>query len=299
MPYRPQMSSRSPKHSPHGKSRSKPHGRPGSHTGGKRGRRPSGKAARPHGRSDGRLELRNPHAALAAVERRPSDAVELVLAGEGGSAWSRVVDACEANAIRIRTPSPEETRSRDADRGDREGRKTGVWLVVEPVPAAKLNAMLTETKRDVPGLWLVLEQIQDPRNLGAIFRSAAFFGTRGVILTKDRSASLTAIACDTAAGGAEAVPHCVVTNLARSLAVARDEYGFRIVGASEHADCPVESLPRDVDTLLVLGNEEKGLRRLTREHCDTLAAIPATGGVGSLNVSVAAGVLLHALRPDG
>ena len=250
-------------------------------------------------RPDGPLELRNPHTAYEALRRRPSDAVCLRVTGEGGPAWARVVELVERNAIRIDRSDP----SRDQHHGDQHdgvrgpgGRQTGMTLVIAPPPSAKLNQMLTDTRSDRPGLWLACEQVQDPRNLGAIFRSAAFFGVRGVLLTKDRSASLTSIACDTSAGGCEAIPHATVGNFARTLGVCRDEYGLRIVGASEHAEQPIDAIAGpQVDTLLVLGNEEKGLRRLTREHCDALAAVPALGQIGSLNVSVAAGVLMFAL----
>ena len=287
MPQRPRSSSKPPGGRPSGKPGGKPSGKSKP---GRGGRRPG-----PAERSDGRLELRNPHAAYEVLQRRPHDAVELLVAGDGGPAWTRVFAGCDEHRVAIRRLTADDSR----DRRDRtsEGRRTGVALVVEPPPAARFNAMIAETKRDQPGLWLTLEQVQDVRNLGAIFRTAAFFGIRGIILTKDRSASLTAIACDTAAGGVETLPHCVVTNLARTLAAARDEYGLRIVGASEHATQPVADVATDVDTLLVLGNEEKGLRRLTREHCDVLTAIPGTGGIGSLNVSVAAGILIDRLLP--
>ena len=218
--------------------------------------------------------------------------------GEGGPAWARVVQRVEELGLPIRR----ETERRD-ERPAAGGRATGLSLLVQPLPSRKMNELLQDTIAAGPaGLWLALEQIQDVRNLGAIFRTAAFFGVRGVLLTKDRSASLTAIACDTAAGGAETVPHATITNLARSLAVAREEYGLQIVGASEHATVPLAEVSRPPGgTLLVLGNEERGLRRLARETCDVVAAIPAVasgpGAVTSLNVSVAAGILMHALAP--
>ena len=273
--------------------RPKPSRRPGNQ-GNKRSGKRGDNRSRPS-RADGPLELQNPHAALVALKRRPQDAVALQVSGEGGPAWNRVLALVQEHGIRVE----EMDRSQRDSPGDRGGRRTGVALAIAGPPASKLNAMLAETTDGTDGgLWLALEQVQDPRNLGAIFRSAAFFGVRGVILTKDRSASLTAIACDTAAGGADAIPHCVVTNLARTLEVAREEYALRVVGASEHAEEPIAAIGRGPNTLLVLGNEEKGLRRLTRERCDRLAAIPAGGSgleVGSLNVSVAAGVLMHSL----
>ena len=144
------------------------------------------------------------------------------------------------------------------------------------------------------GLWLALDQIQDPHNVGAIFRTAAFFGIRGIIVTKDRSAPLSATAYDVASGGLECVPFAQPPNLSRALKQAKDA-GLWVLGTSEHATRDLSEVDRDRPWLLVLGNEEKGLRRLTSEHCDELCRITPRGEIASLNVSVAAGVLMAAL----
>ncbi|MDQ5908693.1 MAG: rRNA (guanosine-2-O-)-methyltransferase RlmB [Pseudomonadota bacterium] len=143
-----------------------------------------------------------------------------------------------------------------------------------------------------PLLLLVLDGVQDPHNLGACLRSAAAAGVHAVIAPADRSASLNATVRKVACGAAEIVPFVSVTNLARTLR-ALQEQGIWIVGAAGEAGDSLYEVDFTPSTAIVLGGEEKGLRRLTREVCDRLAQIPMVdGGVESLNVSVAAGVFL-------
>ena len=139
----------------------------------------------------------------------------------------------------------------------------------------------------------------------AIIRTAAFFGLRGVILPEARNAPVTSVVYDVASGGCEALPIAVEANLRRALALARAA-GIWVVGSDERAEEDVATIPHDRPWLLVVGNEETGLRRLTRETCDRVVRVPphgggvrvppGGGGVRSLNVSVATGVLLAALR---
>jgi 23S rRNA (guanosine2251-2'-O)-methyltransferase len=145
-------------------------------------------------------------------------------------------------------------------------------------------------------LLLILDGVQDPHNLGACLRSAAAAGVDAVIVPKDRSAPLSAVARKVACGAADTLPLVRVTNLARTLRAIRDQ-GVWIYGAAGEAE---QSL-YDVDLgggplALVLGGEGKGLRRLTRELCDALLAIPMAGAMSSLNVSVATGICLFEAR---
>jgi 23S rRNA (guanosine2251-2'-O)-methyltransferase len=147
-----------------------------------------------------------------------------------------------------------------------------------------------------PLLLLVLDGVQDPHNLGACLRSAAAAGVHAVIAPADRSVSLNATVRKVACGGAEIVPFVTVTNLARTLR-ALQEQGVWIVGAAGAAADRLYEVDFTPSTAIVLGGEEKGLRRLTREVCDRLARIPMVdGGVESLNVSVAAGIFLFEAR---
>jgi 23S rRNA (guanosine2251-2'-O)-methyltransferase len=144
---------------------------------------------------------------------------------------------------------------------------------------------------------LVLDGVQDPHNLGACLRTADAAGVHAVIVPRDRAASLTATVCKVASGAAGKIPFVQVTNLARTLRALRDR-GIWIAGADAEADVTLYELDLTMPLALVLGAEGKGLRRLTKEHCDWLAGIPmaADAGVESLNVSVAAGVCMFEVR---
>lgn len=130
--------------------------------------------------------------------------------------------------------------------------------------------------------------------MGALFRLAGFFGVRGVVLTRDRSASINATVCDVATGGTEVVPFSVVANLAQAIDDAR-HHNLWILGTCERSELSVYGVPRDRHWLLVVGNEGRGLRRLTREKCDQLAALPPLGPVSSLNVASATAACLAVL----
>ncbi|MCH8499181.1 MAG: 23S rRNA (guanosine(2251)-2'-O)-methyltransferase RlmB [Marinobacter sp.] len=147
-----------------------------------------------------------------------------------------------------------------------------------------------------PPLLLVLDGVTDPHNLGACLRTADATGVQAVIVPKDKSASLSPVARKVACGAAETVPLVRVTNLARCLRSLQDA-GVWLVGAAGEAKATVYQADFTGPVALVMGAEGKGMRRLTREHCDQLIHIPMLGSVDSLNVSVATGVCLYeALR---
>ncbi len=146
-----------------------------------------------------------------------------------------------------------------------------------------------------PPLVLVLDGVQDPHNLGACLRSADGAGADAVIVPRDRAASVTPAVRKVAAGAAESVPVVVVTNLARCLRALQD-MGLWLTGLDADAGGLLYDQDLTGPTALVLGAEAKGLRRLTRESCDFLAALPMDGLVESLNVSVAAGICLFEAR---
>jgi 23S rRNA (guanosine2251-2'-O)-methyltransferase len=229
------------------------------------------------------LELRNPHAVLAALEARPGAVEQVTVGARPSDAWRAVAEAARSSG----RPVVDAASSR---RGARRG--ANAFAVVDERAETPLGELWTDPE---PGaLWLALDSVQDPQNLGSIFRTAAFFGVRGVVLPRDRSASLTEAAYDVASGAVELVPHATVTNLSRALDAAKDA-GIWTVGSSEHAERSIWELGPDRAWLLVLGNEERGLRRLTLERCDELVAIQPRGELTSLNVAVAAGVLMAAL----
>ncbi len=140
-------------------------------------------------------------------------------------------------------------------------------------------------------LFLVLDGVTDPHNFGACLRSANAAGATAVIVPKDKSAPLNPAARKVASGAADITPVIRVTNLARTLKHMQ-AYGVWIVGAAGEAASPLYEAAFSGKLALVMGAEEKGLRRLTRETCDQLVKIPMLGEVSSLNVSVATGVCL-------
>lgn len=152
-------------------------------------------------------------------------------------------------------------------------------------------------KAGAHALFLVLDGVQDPRNLGACLRSAEAAAVTGVMMPRDRAVGVTATVRKTSAGAADRVPIVQVTNLVRALGLLK-ESGVWVAGAVAEAEAGESAYAADLagPLALVLGSEDKGLRRLTRESCDRLVAIPMPGSVASLNVSVAAGILLFEAR---
>ena len=138
---------------------------------------------------------------------------------------------------------------------------------------------------------LILDGVTDPHNLGAILRSADAAGVHAVVAPKDRSVKLTSVVRKVACGAAESVPFITVTNLARTLRELQDA-GVWIVGTAGETETLVYDADLKGPLAIVLGAEGEGLRRLTRETCDSLVKIPMFGTVSSLNVSVAAGICL-------
>lgn len=170
-----------------------------------------------------------------------------------------------------------------------ETRHQGVLLEIRSFPYADLEDVLVQAS-DKP-LLVVLDQIQDPHNLGAIIRSAAAFGATAVVIPKDRAAQVTPVALKTSAGQAWRVPVCRVTNIAQTLRSLKAQ-DFVIVGADIEGS-PLHTLDFNAPCALVMGNEGDGMRRLTRTLCDHFARIDMASGVESLNVSVAAGIFLY------
>jgi len=185
--------------------------------------------------------------------------------------------------------------------GQAERREMDVWVegvhqgVVADVSPSQVwgEAMLDELLDRTEGapLLLVLDGVTDPHNLGACLRSADAAGALAVIVPKDKSATLNATVRKVACGAAEVIPLVAVTNLARTLEKLQKK-GLWVVGTAGEAEQELYQLDMTGPTVLVMGAEGKGMRRLTREHCDYLVKLPMGGSVSSLNVSVATGVCL-------
>jgi 23S rRNA (guanosine2251-2'-O)-methyltransferase len=156
---------------------------------------------------------------------------------------------------------------------------------LEPLSIAELGAL-------PEGVIVMLDQVTDPQNVGAIFRSAAAFGARGVIVQDRHAPPFTGALAKAAAGAIDQMPHARPVNLARALDELTD-MGWRALGLAGEAPQSLAEVMDERPTVLVLGSEGEGLRRLVGEHCDVLAKIPMPGGFESLNVSAAAAVALY------
>jgi 23S rRNA (guanosine2251-2'-O)-methyltransferase len=180
----------------------------------------------------------------------------------------------------------------DLDRMSTNGLHQGIALQVPPYIYAHPDDMLRNAKTDVhPALLVALDNISDPRNLGAIVRSVAAFGGHGVVIPQRRSASVTAVAWRTSAGAAARLPVARATNLNRTLKDWADA-GLTVIGLDAEGDTTLDQFDATGPTVVVVGSEGKGLSRLVRAHCDAIVSIPMAGPTESLNASVAAGVVL-------
>ncbi|MEM7001220.1 MAG: 23S rRNA (guanosine(2251)-2'-O)-methyltransferase RlmB [Pseudomonadota bacterium] len=166
-----------------------------------------------------------------------------------------------------------------------------VLLECHEIETADEGALLAHVDTLACPFLLILDGITDPRNLGACLRTAHAAGVDAVVLPTNKSAPLSTVALKTAQGGAEGLFIAEVTNLSRTLK-ALQQRGVWLVGAAGESAANYTSVDLNVATGIVMGAEAKGLRRLTRDHCDHLVSIPMAGSVSSLNVAVATGVLL-------
>jgi 23S rRNA (guanosine2251-2'-O)-methyltransferase len=167
----------------------------------------------------------------------------------------------------------------------------GIALQVPPYNYAHPDDLLTAALQTPPALLVALDNISDPRNLGAIVRSVAAFGGHGVLIPQRRSASVTAVAWRTSAGAAARIPVARATNLTRALKSWADR-GVRVVGLDAGGDTVLDDLDGTDPIVVVVGSEGKGLSRLVRQNCEQVVSIPMAGDTESLNASVAAGVVL-------
>jgi len=231
---------------------------------------------------DGRVRLFGVHAVEAAL-RNAERPVQRLLMTE--NAENRLAEAVAARQV-----APERVSPRDLDRLLGEDTvHQGVMLETEPLPEPDVAELLA---RPGSGPLIVLDQVTDPHNVGAILRSAAVFGAAGLVMTRRHSPPLDGTLAKSASGALELVPVALVQNLARSIAELK-EHGCTTLGLEGTAEALLEDEPLTERVAFVLGAEGKGLRELTRQSCEKLVRIATAGPIGSLNVSNAAAVALH------
>lgn len=168
----------------------------------------------------------------------------------------------------------------------------GIAVQTDPLPRLSLEDVLPDMEDKPQSIIVVLDQATDPQNIGAVMRSCAAFGADGVIIPDKNAPEITPSMAKTACGALERLPFIRITNLARSLDQLK-EHGFWTVGLDGYADQDMAQVDLKGKTVLVMGNEGSGLRRLTKEKCDFLVKIPITQAVESLNLSNATAVALY------
>ncbi len=234
--------------------------------------------------SDGSIHLWGIHAVEAALANEHRIVRQLYLTENAEQRLESHISARKAKVVR--------TSPRDLDRlVGPEAVHQGVVAQVEPLPESGLADLIATA--EATGLPIVvLDQVTDPHNVGAILRSAAVFGTAGVIMTRRHSPPMAGVLAKSASGALELVPVALVGNLAQALAQL-GEAGVTRIGLDGDGTHVIDDEPMSSPLALVLGAEGKGLRRLSRELCDRLCRIGSAGALASLNVSNAAAVALY------
>jgi 23S rRNA (guanosine2251-2'-O)-methyltransferase len=249
-----------------------------------RGKRPPSAKRRRGPRDDATRHWLYGHHAVAAALKNPARQITRLL-------------ATPQAAERLHAECPD-TKPETAERGTIESLvpegavHQGIALQASPLPATALEDAAASVSGS--GLLLVLDQVTDPQNVGAILRSAAAFGAKALIMPQRHAPPVTGALAKAASGALEHVPLVTVTNLDRGLKTLK-QADFWILGLDADADTSIAETTIDGKLVLVLGAEGAGLRRLTAERCDLLLRLPMTGPIPSLNVSAAAAVALYAL----
>jgi len=228
------------------------------------------------------------HAVRVMLERHAQRVLNVRLAEQRGDARVREIEELAHRAQRpVQRVDMHSLRQQLGDVAHQ-----GVAAEITPVAPWGEDELLEALQSAQAPLLLALDGVQDPHNLGACLRSADACGALAVIVPRDRAAQLTPAVRKVAAGAAETTPVVSVTNLVRTLKLLK-EAGLWIVGADAAAASPARHVDLTGPVVLVVGAEGSGLRHLTRQNCDFLVSLPQRGAVESLNVSVAAAMLLY------
>lgn len=223
------------------------------------------------------------HAVEAAL-KNPARTISRLVATE--NAARKLHDAITARGLTVETVA-----SRQFDRLlPADTVHQGICITTEPLKEPDLDTLAEAAHAGGP--LVILDQVTDPHNVGAVLRSSAVFGASGLVMTRRHSPPLNGTLAKSASGALELIPVAVVQNLAKTLEALKGS-GLTVLGLAGEADNAIEKEPFQSPTALVFGAEGKGLRALTRDTCDRLVSISARGDLASLNVSNAAAVTLH------
>lgn len=220
--------------------------------------------------------------------RVPGTALYVAQGTRNDKRLSEAVAMCNTRGIPImEVPRP------DLDKMTGNGMHQGIGLRVPPYKYATVDDLIKRADEDAaPGMFVILDNITDPRNLGAVIRSTAAFGGHGVIIPERRSASVTAVTWRTSAGTAARLPVARATNLTRTVQHFKKN-GYQVVGLDAGGEHTLDTYRGGTDpVVIVIGSEGKGISRLVRENCDVIMSVPMADWVESLNASVAAGAVL-------
>ena len=207
--------------------------------------------------------------------------------------FTQMLDAAEKAGLK--RPPPTVIDKKDLDRSLRDAVHQGIAIAAKPLAEIFVQDLVARNMQHDNAVFLMLDQVTDPHNVGAILRSACAFGADGVIMQRKHSPTLTGILAKTASGAAEHTPVAYEINLSDTLDFLKSK-GFTAIGLDERGDQAIGDIIKAGKTVLVLGAEGKGLRPKVREHCDILTRLPTAGPIASLNVSNAAAVALYALK---
>lgn len=203
-----------------------------------------------------------------------------------GDVINQIFSAAKKNKIKVSQVSSAKFKEIE------EGKNTqGVVALISSVKYFSLQEIINHSKKSELPFLLILDSIQDPHNLGAILRTAECAGVDGVILTTHESASINETVQKTSAGAASHLKICKIINLVQTIKELKDN-GFWVAGSHLGNSKKYNEVDYKLPLVLIMGNEEKGIRELTAKNCDFLIEIPMKGKIQSLNVSVATGILL-------
>ncbi len=228
------------------------------------------------------------HAVMEALKSKKRNVVQLYVADNkaGHKAVEEIIRLAKRNNVKI-----DRMDVKMMDRLSKDGNHQGVLAKAQPVRLMKLSTAIYESNGNKKDLWLAVDEMTDPQNLGAIIRSAACLGFSTIILPQRRTVGLTPAVYKVACGAVERVNIVEVSNLSNALLDLKEE-GFWIYGADMDGQ-PITQTDYASPAVLVIGSEGTGIREKTAENCDQIISIPQKGGVESLNASAAAGIIMY------